>query len=375
MIMDSFNYTFAALRGIQAGREYFVAMCPLRLIPKIFYFNETDEIPPDLRAQRVLNRGRIPAISRYLVENQQDYVFSAITASIDGEVSFQPFADKGPLHNAGQITVPMSATFIVNDGQHRRAAIEEALKECPSLGDETIAVVFFIDAGLKRSQQLFADLNTHAVRASASIGILYNFRDPLAQLSRTIANQVPVFKGFTDMERSSIPNRSTKLFTLSGIYHATAALLKKSDGDDVLSKEQHLAIGFWTELSKIIPEWQDNIIRRTSSADLRRDYVLFHSVLLNALGLAGADLVAQYPDAWNHRLHALETVDWSRSNTNFWEGRAMIGGHLSKSRTNVLRTAMLLKQIMGLQLTESEQREISSSDLRSDKPEWEEAEA
>jgi hypothetical protein len=34
--MDSFNYTFAALRGVQARREYFVAMCPLRLIPKIF---------------------------------------------------------------------------------------------------------------------------------------------------------------------------------------------------------------------------------------------------------------------------------------------------------------------------------------------------
>jgi DNA sulfur modification protein DndB len=375
MIMDSFNYTFAALRGIQAGREYFVAMCPLRLIPKIFYFNETDEIPPELRAQRVLNRARVPAITRYIVENNQDYVFSAITASIDGEVSFQPFAEKGPLHNAGQIIVPMSATFIVNDGQHRRAAIEEALKERPELGDETIAVVFFIDAGLKRSQQLFADLNTHAVRASASIGILYNFRDPLAQVSRTIANQVPVFKGFTEMERSSIPNRSTKLFTLSGIYHATAALLKKSDGDEVSSEEQHLAIAFWTELSKIIPEWQDRIIRRTSSADLRRDYVLFHSVLLNALGIAGADLIAQHPDDWQQRLRALETVDWSRSNTDLWEGRAMIGGHLSKARTNVLRTAVLLKQIMGLHLTEHEQRELGSSHSRSNEHEWEEAEA
>ena len=39
----------------------------------------------------------------------------------------------------------MTSRFIINDGQHRRAAIEEALKERPELGDETIAVVFFLD--------------------------------------------------------------------------------------------------------------------------------------------------------------------------------------------------------------------------------------
>lgn len=370
--MDSFNYTFAALRGIQAGREYYVAMCPLHLIPKIFYFNEADEIPPELRVQRTLNRARVPAITRYIVDNNEDYVFSAITASIDGEVSFQPFTENGPLRNAGQIIVPMSATFIINDGQHRRAAIEEALKERLELREETIAVVFFVDAGLKRSQQLFADLNTHAVRASASIGILYNFRDPLAQLSRTIANQVPVFKGFTDMERSSIPNRSTKLFTLSGIYHATAALLQTSSGDDITLEAQQIALDFWTELSKIIPEWQDRIIRRTSSADLRRDYILFHSVLLNAMGLAGADLIKQHPDDWKHRLQSLEVVDWSRSNTGLWEGRAMIGGHLSKSRTNVVRTAILLKHIMGLHLKPGEQCELAQDGIDASELELEE---
>jgi DNA sulfur modification protein DndB len=58
----------------------------------------------------------------------------------------------------------MSSRFLINDGQHRRAAIEEALKVRPEFGDETISVVFFIDAGLENSQQMFADLNKHAVR-------------------------------------------------------------------------------------------------------------------------------------------------------------------------------------------------------------------
>ena len=51
--MEAYNYQFLALRGIQAGREYYAAMCPLKLIPKIFLFDE-EEIPAELRAQRVL---------------------------------------------------------------------------------------------------------------------------------------------------------------------------------------------------------------------------------------------------------------------------------------------------------------------------------
>src|SRR5438309_7398969 len=94
-LADSFSYVFAALRGVQAGGEYYVAMCPMKLIPKIFLFDE-DEIPPDLRAQRALNRARIPEIAQYIVENPKEYVFSSITASIDGQVRFEPLAESGP---------------------------------------------------------------------------------------------------------------------------------------------------------------------------------------------------------------------------------------------------------------------------------------
>ena len=168
---ESFSYVFSALRGLQAGRQYFLAMCPLKLIPKIFLFDE-DEIPPELRAQRVLNRARVPEIAKYIAENPREYVFSSIAASIDGKIRFEPVGTNPADANNGRLIVPMTAQFIINDGQHRRAAIEEALKENPDLGDETISVVFFVDDGLKRSQQMFADLNKHAIRPTKSLGIL-----------------------------------------------------------------------------------------------------------------------------------------------------------------------------------------------------------
>ncbi|MBI3825593.1 MAG: DNA sulfur modification protein DndB [Candidatus Rokubacteria bacterium] len=352
---ESFSYVFAALRGVQAGGEYYVAMCPLKLIPKIFLFDE-DEIPPDLRAQRALNRARIPEIAQYIVENPKEYVFSSITASIDGQVRFEPLAESGPRSNLGQIVIPMTAKFIINDGQHRRAAIEEALKERPELGDETISVVFFLDSGLARSQQMFADLNTHAIRPTKSLGILYDLRDPQSQLARKLISTVPVFKGLTETEKTTISNRSIKLFTLSGIYQGTRALLNKPKQARVSPQEEALAIDFWTEVGRNVPEWTMAKERKVSAAELRRDFIHAHGIALHALGIVGAALLAAEPKRWKDRLRALAKVDWSRSNTKLWEGRAMIGGRVSKAHNNVILTAAVLKRALDLPLSPEEQR-------------------
>lgn len=351
--MASFSYQFTALRGIQAGREYYLAMCPLKLIPKIFLFDE-EEIPAELRAQRVLNRARVPDIAQYLVQNPKAYVFSAITASIDGDVNFEPLADHGHARNAGVLTVPMTARFLINDGQHRRAGIEEALKVNPELGDETISVVFFLDLGLDHSQQLFADLNKHAVRPTRSIGILYDQRDAIAQLANLLSREVPLFKERTETEKTTISNRSTKLFTLSAIYQATQALLGKKKHEPIHEKEVHLAKLFWTTLGEIIPEWKLILIKEVSAAELRNHYVHSHGVTLHAIGIAGNELIKLHPTTWQQRLESLATVDWRRTNTALWEGRSMTHGRMSKANHCVTLTGNYIKSVLDIPLTPEE---------------------
>ena len=84
--------------------------------------------------------------------------------------------------------------------------------------DETIAVVFFLDVGLERCQQMFADLNRHAIRPSTSLGVLYDHRDDGARLVKLSILQLGLFKDLTEMERSTLSARSRKLFTLSALY-------------------------------------------------------------------------------------------------------------------------------------------------------------
>src|SRR5690606_26563306 len=161
-----------------------------KVVARLFVFNDA-EVPAELRAQRVLNKARIPEIAQYLVTNAENYVLSSITACIDGEVRFEPFATHGKQRNAGLLQIGMASRVLVNDGQHLHAAIVSALKEKPQPANETISVVFFIDAGLERSQQWFADLNKHAVRPTSSIGILYDHRDVLTNLARKLERRVP----------------------------------------------------------------------------------------------------------------------------------------------------------------------------------------
>src|SRR5438270_7489314 len=121
--MPTFEYIFPAIRGIQAGREYYVSMCPLRVIPRIFLFDE-DELKPELRAQRVLNKARVPEIAGYILGHVKEYVFSALTASIDGEVLFEPLGPDEAARTLGRLRIPMNDRVVINDGQHRRVGVE-----------------------------------------------------------------------------------------------------------------------------------------------------------------------------------------------------------------------------------------------------------
>ena len=352
--MPAFEFIFPAIRGVQAGREYYVSMCPLRYIPQIFLFDE-EELKPELRAQRVLNKQRVPEIARYLANNPTAYTFSSLTASIDGTVEFEPIGSQDDTETkVGRLRIPMKARIVINDGQHRRAAIEEALKENPDLGDETISVVLFMDVGLKRCQQMFADLNRYPVRPTTSLSLLYDHRDEAAQLAKAVMYNVSVFSELAETERSSISNRSIKLFTLSGIHNATQTLLSGLDLE-AFDDKLKLAVEFWTEVAKHLADWQLAKDRKVSAADLRRDFIHAHTLALAALARAGNYLLANHPKNWRPKLRKLATLDWHRSNAELWEGRAMSAGRLSKRNANVTLSGNLVKQHLGLPLSADEE--------------------
>ena len=343
-------HRFAAIRGRQSGDDYYTVVCEMALIPKLFLFNETS-IPTELRAQRHINKGRIPEMARYIVDNPKNYIFSALTASIDGSVKFKPLKIENKETEVGELEISRDAKLMINDGQHRRAAIEKALAENPDLSKDSIAVVFFKDKGLKKSQQMFADLNRHAIRPSNSIAKLYDHRDPMAEIIRRVVYETEVFKGVVEMERSNISERSSKLFPFSGIYSASKHLVDQKDLKD-LNKEVSLVSNFWEAVGENMDQWRGVRLGNLSATEVRRDYINTHVVILQALGIAGNELIKKQSN-WKSKIKNLKKINWLKNNST-WQNRVIINGRVVKNSSSIYLASNIIKKSFGLSLNTKE---------------------
>src|ERR1700693_2127127 len=238
--------SFPAMRAVIGKRQVFATMMALSEIPHLFKFNDWEQFTPELRAQRVLVKSRVPEIVKDIVDNEDSYLFSSITAAYSTDVKFKPFEDGADI---SYLDMELEdANFLINDGQHRCAAITAALNENPALGKERISVLLFPWESLERAQQMFTDLNRFVQKTSKSLNILYDHRDVLSGFTMEVTEEVPVFKGMIDKEKLTIPLRSEKLFTLSTLYDANEELigtkLEKPDTQEYKDKLDR-AISYW----------------------------------------------------------------------------------------------------------------------------------
>lgn len=323
--MNSARFSFPAVKGIQANMEYYVTMIPLDCIPKLFIFSD-DNMPPEIRSQRTLNKARIPEMSNYILQNPNSYVFSALTASVDGELLFE---SSGADDNLGMLSISMSSKLLINDGQHRRAAIEAALKKNPNLKYEHISMVLYHDIGLKRSQQMFSDLNRFAIRPTQSLNILYDNRDNISLIVKDVIEGIPAFPYLIDKEHTSIPNRSIALFTLSALYRGTISLLDSLDM--TYDEQKSLAIKYWAAVYANMPEWQDVYKQKTKAASIRKESLSPLGITIKALGEVGNKLYKINPNSWVSVLSNIKKINWHKNNPN-WNNGIIVNGSVQSSR-------------------------------------------
>src|SRR5271167_1172444 len=131
-----------AMRGTMGGRQYYATVISLAEVPRLFKFNDWEQCTPELRAQRVLNKSRVPEIAKYILDNEDGYLFASITASYKCDVTFKPLDGADGMLGTLEMEFD-NANFVINDGQHRCAAIAAALKQNPDLGEESISVLLF----------------------------------------------------------------------------------------------------------------------------------------------------------------------------------------------------------------------------------------
>jgi len=343
----NYVYQFPVVKGYQARREYYIAMVPLKMIARLFP-DEEEYVLPEYRAQRKLNESRIPVISKYIMDNRDSYVFSALAASIDGQFRFVPSSETPDL---GVLEVSMDARFLINDGQHRKAAILEALQEDEALGEETISIVFFEDKGLQRSQQIFTDLNKNAVRTSNSIAELYDSRDELAVVTRKVVMSIEFLDTYTDKEKDILGKYSSSLFTLNTFYNANKTIIGRNN---ISEQGEAFLQAFWQGVVDYMPQWQELSKREITKVDLRENYIATQGIVIQALGRIGNYFFTHSEEDMDQDLKKLEGINWSR-NAGVWKLRAIrSNGRIITSKKASMLIANVMKKEMNIPLSQSE---------------------
>ena len=327
----------------------------LGAIPKMFTFRDWVEFQPEDREQRILNKKRVPDIASYIVDNEDGYIFSSITASYKCKVRFLPLTPDGVI---GTLEMDFEdANFVINDGQHRCAAIAHALKLNPALSEETISVLLFPYESLSRVQQMFSDLNRSVVKTSKSLDILYNKRDTMSAVTLEVCQKVPVFDEQVDKDAVSVPVRSPKLFSLYSLHKATCELLKDYADTTPHHELVTMATEYWIAVSKAIPSWGQVKNGDLKAMELRQSTISSHAVVLRAIGGIGADLLKDFSNDWKGKLLDLGTINWSKSNHE-WDNICIVAGSVVSKRQTQLATKAYLKKHMGLSLSDSEKRSL-----------------
>jgi DNA sulfur modification protein DndB len=353
-----------AIRGTMGGRQYYTVSLSLAEVPRFFRFNDWEQATPELRAQRVLNRSRVPDIAKYILDNEDGYLFSSITASYSSEVKFTPSADHSEI---GTLEMELeNLELIINDGQHRSAGIAVAIKDNPALAKDKISVLLFPMENLERLQQMFTDLNRYAHKTSKSLDILYDHRDNLSALTMDVAEGVDVFRGMVDMEKITIPLRSPKLFTLATLYDANEELLSESiekRGTKDYDEKLKLATEYWNQLAKVIDDWRRVKDGDLKAQELRQEKINTHAVVMRAFGGAGRSLVAEHPANWQGQLKALRQADWRKSvggKVNpLWDNVCIVAGSVVSNRQARVQTLAVLKKILNLTTFTREEKHMA----------------
>lgn len=341
-----FVYKFPVVRGVQAGKEYYIAMVPLNMLAKMFPSDDEEFVLPEYRAQRKLNEIRIPVISRYILDNRESYVFSALAASIDGEFLF--IANELN-QDTGTLEVSLDAHFLINDGQHRKSAILTALREDPTLQNETISIVFYADEGLKRSQQIFTDLNKNAVKTSNSISELYDSRDEMAVITRNVIWNIEFLNTYTDKEKDILGKYSSSLFTLNTFYTANKIIVGRCQ-----EKECELFLQkYWSLIVKYMRQWQELQNREITKIDLRENFIATQSIVIQAFGRLGNYFYSNDIELENY-LKKIDKINWSR-NAKHWYMRAVgKNGRIITNKKAAMLIANVIKKEIGISLTQEE---------------------
>ena len=379
-----------ALKGHLGGVDFYIITLTLGEVPR--YIVGTD---PNLPAKRRENRQASPArfkqIAEYILQNPDDYRFSAITCTYgkngtNEPTNWEPANPNAPAGSPGwmlgMLTLDQQDPLIIVDGQHRLGAIERAINIEPERRNDSIAVVLFPYIDLKANQQLFSDLNRTAKPPTRSLNIFFNYRDVANRVVQEVVARVSIFKERVNVELASVAKSPTEMFTLASIYQATNPMIKEAYRGGLVKEELkeenklenekgnedeyvEFLVDAWEFIAEQFTEWGKVASGEMNITQHRHEYLHWNSGIVSSIGefvgVAMRERGADWKDAVKTALTHPDNGNWRRDMTQ-WQGIVVAGESVLPYSTVRHQLIPYLKLKAGLSLTDGESKALAQLD-------------
>lgn len=269
--------------------------------------------------QRIRDPNKVDEIIEYMKQNRDSWIFSAVTASCDSEILFDPM-DEDP--RVGKIRIRKGSRLLINDGQHRADAIGKIWngglldRYMEDFGEQAISVVLYEGQSLRRMQQMFIDLQKGTLVNKSLLSELSDSLDN--RLVREVRDAIPFFSSYVVTDQTSVAKGSRKLFTQKSFYDANRYVFGSKVEKKNFDQLKKFLVEFWTTLAKNIDGWDQ--FSETSGLDtdeFRHENLSHLSVTMHAFGMIASHI---YHDQLSlSRLSRLKKIDFSRTHQRLFK--------------------------------------------------------
>ena len=294
-------FSLPAIAGKMGNNLYYSVQIPLPQLSQLFSSNQND-LPVELRSQRILNEKRAKDIAQYMIDRKHDYTLPALTAAVSESMKFEPA--KG-FSNVGMVQIPIGAQMAILDGQHRNLACSLCLEtNYHDFKDQSLTVLFFYDQGLANSQQIFSDINSSTVRPSKSLCILFDHSNKFNRLIIESIEKTGI-KNAIDFEKASPGAKSSKVWSVIALKKAIETVTGLNDkkakllDDDQYEDYKNLIVNW---INAVIEHSRKGLNQAIFNGDasmlsvMRSTLVITHAVYLYSVALASVHLCKEFND-------------------------------------------------------------------------------
>jgi len=181
-----------------------------------------DSLPPAEKLQRDLNTNNIKKhIVPYLLTNENRFFGSMIIEIYKGSPTFEPY----DLENFGWLTLEGDFMLYALDGQHRLAAIKEALAKEPHLSSEMQTIILVKHEETTKTRKLFTHINKNAKPTTTATNILLDDEDIFSQITRELEQGISLFKDRVNWKGNVLSPKSDKITTAKVLYSSVKVWL------------------------------------------------------------------------------------------------------------------------------------------------------